>query len=102
MVVVLKLRSVIMLIILEKYVSYSESYLKDVDIQKVVVVLIILIKRGNAYVVCGKTANECHVDGLVQERRNSTALAMKLRLSCTNPSMYGFQLHLNGGYSNMP
>ena len=29
-----------------------------------------------------------HVDGLVQERRNSSALVMELRLSCTNPSMY--------------
>ena len=28
-----------------------------------------------------------HVDGLVQERRNSIAKAMELRLSCTNPSM---------------
>ena len=27
------------------------------------------------------------VDGLVQERRNSSALAMELRLSCTNSSM---------------
>ena len=27
-------------------------------------------------------------DGLVQERRNSSALAMELRLSCTNPSIY--------------
>ena len=28
----------------------------------------------------------CHeIDGLVQERRNSSALAMELRLSCTNP-----------------
>ena len=26
----------------------------------------------------------CHFDGLVQERRNSSALAMELRLSCTN------------------
>ena len=25
------------------------------------------------------------VDGLVQERRNSSALAVELRLSCTNP-----------------
>ena len=25
------------------------------------------------------------IDGLVQERRNSSALAMELRLSCTNP-----------------
>ena len=28
-----------------------------------------------------------HMDGLVQERRNSSALAMELRLSCTNPSI---------------
>ena len=28
-----------------------------------------------------------HVDGLVQERRNSSALAMEFRLSCINPSM---------------
>ena len=28
------------------------------------------------------------IDGLVQERRNSSALAMELRLSYTNPSMY--------------
>ena len=26
------------------------------------------------------------IDGLVQERRNSSALAMELRLSCTNPA----------------
>ena len=29
-----------------------------------------------------------HIDGLVQEKRNSKALAMELRLSCTNPSIY--------------
>ena len=28
-----------------------------------------------------------HFDGFVQERRNSIALAMELRLSCTNPSI---------------
>ena len=28
-----------------------------------------------------------HIDGLVQERRNSSTLAMVLRLSCTNPSI---------------
>ena len=28
-----------------------------------------------------------YIDGLVQERRNSGALAMELRLSCTNPSI---------------
>ena len=29
-----------------------------------------------------------HIDGLVQERRHSSALAMELRLSCTNSSIY--------------
>ena len=29
-----------------------------------------------------------HVDGLMQERRNSIANALELRLSCTNPSMF--------------
>ena len=31
-----------------------------------------------------------HIDGLVQERRNSSASEMVLRLSCTNPSIYSF------------
>ena len=30
----------------------------------------------------------CHIDGLVQERRNSIANALELRLSCTNPSIW--------------
>ena len=29
-----------------------------------------------------------HIDGLVQEKRNSSALAMELRITCTNPSNY--------------
>ena len=29
-----------------------------------------------------------HIDGLVRERCNSSALAMELRLSCTKPSIY--------------
>ena len=32
-----------------------------------------------------KLHKEYDIDGLVQERRNSSALAMELRLSCTNP-----------------
>ena len=28
------------------------------------------------------------IDGLVQERRNASALAVEWRLSCTNPSIY--------------
>ena len=30
---------------------------------------------------------QLHIDGLVQERHNFSALAMELRLSCTNPSI---------------
>ena len=30
-------------------------------------------------------ARKSHIDGLVQERRNPSALAMELRLSCINP-----------------
>ena len=37
----------------------------------------------------GLTLNiHLHIDGLVQGRRNSSALAMELRLSCTNPSIW--------------
>ena len=31
---------------------------------------------------------DLYFDGLVQERRNSSVLAMELRLSCTNPSIW--------------
>ena len=34
------------------------------------------------------TFQNYHIDGLMQERRNSSALAMELRLSCLNPSIY--------------
>ena len=34
------------------------------------------------------THHEAHIDGLVQERRNSSANALGLRLSCTNPSIW--------------
>ena len=33
-------------------------------------------------------------DGLVQERRNSSALAMELRLSCINPSILYDCIHV--------
>ena len=35
---------------------------------------------------------ESYYDGLVQERHNRSALAMELRLSCTNPSIIGLEL----------
>ena len=34
---------------------------------------------------CFSTRTEAYIDGLVQERRNSIANALELRLSCTNP-----------------
>ena len=35
------------------------------------------------------SADGVHIYGLVQKRRNPSASAMKLRLSCTNPSICG-------------
>ena len=37
------------------------------------------------------TQCEIHIDGLEQERHNSIANALELRLSCTNPSLYFLQ-----------
>ena len=34
--------------------------------------------------------NSAHIDGVVQARCNSSALAMELHLSCTNPPIYGY------------
>ena len=36
-----------------------------------------------------QVCNWLHFNGLVQERRNSIANALELRLSCANPSIYG-------------
>ena len=50
------------------------------------------LRAGRSLCICiivWPTANmqRPHIDGLVQERRNSIALAMELRLSSTNPSI---------------
>ena len=47
-------------------------------------------------VVCarGGYKGQGQVDGLMQERRNSSALAMELRLSCTDPSKYLISLSI--------
>ena len=34
------------------------------------------------------TLMHVYINGLVQERRNSSALAMELRLSCINPGFF--------------
>ena len=36
-----------------------------------------------------------HINGFVQERRNSIADALELHLSCTNPSIYGNYCHIS-------
>ena len=38
--------------------------------------------------ITGTNIQELYIDGLVQERRNSSALAMELRLPCTNPPIF--------------
>ena len=47
-------------------------------------VLIHLFSQGNIHVY---TCHCVYIDGLVQERRHSSALAMELCISCTNPSI---------------
>ena len=42
-----------------------------------------------------------HIDGLVLERCNSSALAMELHLSCTNPSMYTVYIQLKSITDNV-
>ena len=49
------------------------------------ILLLNLVSSG--CIVAGKLCYlQNQIDGLVQERRNSNALTMELRLSCTNPS----------------
>ena len=38
-----------------------------------------------------KRQSQSYIDELVQERRNSSVLAMELRLSCTNPFDISFE-----------
>ena len=47
------------------------------------------VTANSAETQCDRNA-QAHIDGLVQERRNSSALAMELRLSCTNVKSEGF------------
>ena len=41
------------------------------------------------------------IDGLMQERRNSSALAVELRLSCINPSKCKLQINLFRQYASL-
>ena len=44
--------------------------------------------KTNNRVAGDLSSRDAHVDGLVQERRNSIAKALELRLPCTNPSIW--------------
>ena len=50
---------------------------------------------GNLWYNSSKTKlnSHVHIDGLGQERRNSTTLAMELRLFCTNPLYISCNFH---------
>ena len=50
----------------------------------------------------GKTSifSSQYIDGLVQERRYSSALAMELRHSCTEPSIYHMTYSVPSYYLN--
>ena len=60
----------------------------------------IIILRSHAVYCSADTSTPSipHFGGLVQEKRNSSALAMELRLSCTNQSI-GYMAHK---LSNLP
>ena len=55
-------------------------------------------KKSKASWMEGRTLESLQhndIDGLVQERRNSSAFAMELRLSCTNPSISSLEQNVN-------
>ena len=51
------------------------------------IIIIITIVVVAIIVVLEQEHIRSYIDGLVQERRNSIANALELRLSCTNPSI---------------
>ena len=53
----------------------------------------IYIYLGCQYLSNSLRPGDAYIDGLMQERRNSIANALELRLSCTNPSNYITILH---------
>ena len=54
-------------------------------------------ENGLVWLVC---ISRAHVDGLVQERRNSSALATELRLSFTNPAICSWYLLQYSAHDN--
>ena len=48
---------------------------------------LLVLSLSQITAIHGSGTCRSHIDGLVQERRNSTANALELHLSCTNPSI---------------
>ena len=65
-------------------VSFVSSY-SDIYQPLFIVMLYVILCYNIPYY---KRAPLYYIDGLVQERRNSSVLAMELHLSCTNPSIW--------------
>ena len=64
-----------------------------------------IMRTGMARMASRTSHDRLYIDGLVQERRNSSALAMGLCLSCINPSTrHEFQdrLHIDGLVQERP
>ena len=65
---------------------YSKNLKDSTSLLHIIVIIVII----SSYDLCIWYPIYYYIHGLVQERCNSGALAMELRLSCTNPSIYGF------------
>ena len=53
------------------------------------------------FINCNPRDSGLYIDGLVQERRNSSWLAMELCLSCTSPMIWRVLLSLNSNYVSL-
>ena len=62
-------------------IVFLTSWMKDAYINHISVSMTLCFQLA-------KTFSCSHVNGLVQERRNSIANALELPLSCTNPSIF--------------
>ena len=49
---------------------------------------VVLLSELSVFIVYLPIFFRLHIDGLVQERCNLSALAIELRLSCINPSIF--------------
>ena len=71
-------------IVITKYSTINKVHML-LDILYMMYV-VVCIMQANIYWIFGISPE--HVDGLMQERHNSIANALGLRISCINPSMH--------------